>query len=193
MYPMPKRTSVLVLLLAAGLAAAEASAACDPAAQWRLLFVNGPGGEDLSGDRAHLLAAIRRGSPVRVGWGEAAADGSWSVEEFAATSFVNIMAGRDVVAQIEPAWIQSHYTDAGRAGLRTPLVDWQAVIATDGRFEAVTVDRATGGQLRKLLQRTTVHWFALAPDPACDLRPMPEVAPRGRQNRVERDERAEGR
>ncbi|PCD02608.1 hypothetical protein COC42_14505 [Sphingomonas spermidinifaciens] len=179
----------IILILFLALNPAIAFAACETASQWRLLFVNGPEGEALSGNRGHLLKAIRRGSPIRVGWGEAAADGSWSVEEYAGTTFVNVMAGENVVAQVEPAWIQSHYTDAARAGIRTPLTDWHAVLSTTGRFEAVMIDHGTGKQQRLLLQRTTVHWFAFAPDPACDRRPTPTIAPRGRLNRLERDER----
>lgn len=182
----------IVMLLAAGLLGAPASAAVDCShANWRLMFVNGPDGEPLVGERESLLAAIRRGSPVRVGWGEAAADGAWSVEEFAATTFVNIMAGRDVVAQLESAWIQSHYTDAMRAGLRLPLTEWHATIATTGRFEAVMLDRQSGAQRRRLVQRTTVHWFAFAPEPKCDTRAVGDLAPPGRANRIESDERAD--
>jgi hypothetical protein len=178
--------------LAAAMLAVPPAAACDSAANWRLMYVNGPDGEALGGERERLLAALRRGSPVRVAWGEAAPDGAWSVEEFASTTFVNIMGGRDVVAQIEPAAIQSHYTDPDRAGLRVPLTEWHAVIATTGRFEAVMVDRRSGAERRRLVQRTTVHWYALAPDPACDNRPLADVAPPGRGNRIEADERFGG-
>ena len=183
---------MILLLAAAGatLAAPTATASrCDGASQWRLMFVNGPDGRDISGNREDLLRAIRRGSPVRVGWGEAAADGKWSVEEYANTSFVNIMAGREVIAQIEPGLIQSNYIDPDKAGLKTPLVDWLAMIGTNGRFDAVTIDRKSGEQLRRLVQRTTVHWYALAPEPSCDRRPIPDIAPPGRVNEIETDER----
>ena len=117
----------MILVLTAAAAALAAPPAiskrCDATDQWRLVFVNGPDGRDVSGKREDLLRAIRRGSPVRVGWGEAAADGKWSVEEYANTSFVNIMAGREVIAQIEPGLIQSSYIDPDKAGLKTPLVD----------------------------------------------------------------------
>jgi hypothetical protein len=182
----------MILVLTAAAAALAAPPAiskrCDATDQWRLVFVNGPDGRDVSGKREDLLRAIRRGSPVRVGWGEAAADGKWSVEEYANTSFVNIMAGREVIAQIEPGLIQSSYIDPDKAGLKTPLVDWLAMIGTNGRFDAVTIDRKSGEQLRRLVQRTTVYWYALAPDPRCDVRPEPKVAPRGRLNSVELDE-----
>lgn len=184
----------MILILAAASAALAAPAPeagrCDATSQWRLLFVNSPDGRDIAGKREDLLRAIRRGSPVRVGWGEAAADGKWSVEEYANTSFVNIMAGREVIAQIEPGLIQSNYIDPAKAGLKTPLIDWLAMIGTNGRFDAVTIDRKTGEQLRRLVQRTTVHWYALGPEPRCDARPLPDVAPPGRLNSLETDEAA---
>ncbi len=156
---------------------------------WRLAFVNGPNGEDLGGSRNDFFDAIRHGSPVRVGWGEADADGKWAVEEFSGTTFLNIMGDQDIVAQLEPALIQTNYTDATKAGLRDPLVDWHAVMSTDGRFEAITVSRASGEHLRTLVQRTTMHWYVFAPPPGCENDPAPELAPRGRLNEVVNDSR----
>ncbi len=166
----------------------EAQADCTRQA-WRLALVNGPTGEELSGSRDDLLGAIRRGSPVRVGWGEADGDGQWAVEEFSNTTFLNIMGGREVVAQLEPALIQTNYTDASKASLRDPLVDWHAVMSTDGRFEAITVSRASGEHLRTLVQRTTIHWYVFAPSTGCEADPAPELALRGRLNEVVSDSR----
>lgn len=178
------------LLIAASAHSAESDrdvAQCDSQA-WRLVFVNGPGGEALSGERSHLLDAIRRGSPVRVAWGEADADGAWSVEEFADAGFTNIIGGSEVVAQIAPALIQTSYTDAATASLRNPIVEWHAIIATDGRLDAVMVSRESGQTLRAIAQRTRVHWYAQAPGPACDTRLLPDIAPPGRRNVVERND-----
>jgi len=156
---------------------------------WRHLYSSGPNGEDAGGHRQHLLDALRRGSPLRVGWGEADADGKWAVEEFADAEFTNLMNGRDVVAQLRSALIQTNYTDAAKAGLRDPAMTWHALASTDGRLEALMVETATGKVTRKLVQRTHFHWYALAPDPACDTRPAIESAPRGRLNSVIFDSR----
>lgn len=166
----------------------EAQADCTRQA-WRLAFVNGPNGEELSGSRDDLLGAMRRGSPVRIGWGEAEADGKWTVEEFSNTSFLNIMGEREVVAQLEPALIQTNYTDATKASLRDPLVEWRAIMSTDGRFEAITVSRASGERLRTLVQRTTMHWYVFASPNGCAIDAAPELAPRGRLNEVVSDSR----
>ncbi|HWL89207.1 MAG TPA: hypothetical protein VNO21_25565 [Polyangiaceae bacterium] len=137
---------------------------------WRFLFANDGHGNDLTGSRAALLAAIRRGSPLRVGWSEANTKEGWSVEEFSDVGFTNIMGKRDVVAQLANALIQSNYLNASRAGLRSPAVEWHAIMSTDGRFEALMIDRETGRTTRKLVQRTRMNWYALAPEPSCDAR-----------------------
>ncbi|WP_029936905.1 hypothetical protein [Sphingomonas sp. UNC305MFCol5.2] len=167
-------------MLLATLLAFALSEPCAP--DWRFLFANGPQGEDVAGNRDALIAAVRRGSPLRVGWGEAAADGSWSVEEFSNVGFTNIMRGRDLVVQLEPAMIQNDYLDAGKATLRAEPLEWRAVMSTDGRFDAQMTDPATGKLYRTLRQRTRIHWYAFAPDPKCDAREAVNSAPPGRKN-----------
>lgn len=168
---------------------AQGDAACMP--QWRFVYANGPHGEVLRGNRDTLIAAVRRGSPLRVGWGEAARDGSWSVEEFANVGFTNLIGGRELVVQIEPAMIQSNYIDAAKASLAARPRRWHAIIATDGRFDAQMIDVETGKLQRTLRQRTTVNWYALAPASTCDTRERVMSAPRGAQNEIVIDERVE--
>jgi hypothetical protein len=149
---------------------------------WRFLFSNGPQGDDVAGSRDALIAAVRRGSPLRVGWGEGAADGSWSVEEFSNVGFTNIIGGRDLVVQLEPALIQNDYLDAKKATLRAEPLEWRAIMSTDGRFDAQMTSPATGKLFRTLRQRTRIHWYAFAPDPKCDAREGINSAPPGRAN-----------
>lgn len=184
------KTLALTLLLlssAPALAAKPLQACAIP--QWRHLYTSDPQGQDAGGNRQHLLDALRRGSPLRVGWGEADADGKWAVEEFADAEFTNLMNGRDVVAQLNSAMIQTNYTDATKAGLRDPALSWHALASTDGRLEALMVEVATGKVTRKLVQRTHFNWYAFAPDPVCDARPTIDSAPRGRMNEVIFDSR----
>ena len=183
----------LLLLAALALAAPAAFAAETPrecgASAWRHVFTSDPQGKDAGGNRLALIYALRRGSPLRVGWGEADADGKWKVEEFADVEFTSLMNDHDVVAQLQGAMIQTHYTDASKAGLRDPAMSWHALASTDGRLEALMVETATGKVTRKLVQRTHFHWYAFAPDPACDARPAIDSAPRGRMNEVIFDSR----
>jgi hypothetical protein len=137
---------------------------------WQFVFANDGHGKDMAGKRGTLLEAIRRGSPVRIGWSEASRKEGWSVEEFTDAGFTNIMGGREVVAQLAPGWIQSDYLDATKAGLRSPLLEWHAIMSTDGRFEAVMVERETGRTIRKLVQRTRMNWYVFAPPLSDDRR-----------------------
>jgi hypothetical protein len=149
------------------------------------VFANDARGRDVLGSREALLAAIRRGSPVRVGWSESSSSEKWSVEEFSDAGFTSIMGGRDVVAQLDPALIQTNYVDATKAGLRSPAVEWHALMSTDGRFEAVMVDRETGKTARRLVQRTRMHWYVFAPPPDCDRREAILPPPDARNELVE--------
>lgn len=184
-----KTLALTILLFAGASAAADKPLQACAIPQWRHVYTSDPQGKDAGGSRQHLLDALRRGSPLRVGWGEADADGKWKVEEFADAQFTSLMNGRDVVAQLDSAMIQTNYTDATKAGLRDPAMTWHALASTDGRLEALMVETATGKVTRKLVQRTHFHWYAFAPDPACDTRPTIDSAPKGRMNEVIFDSR----
>lgn len=170
--------------------AAAAAAPCG-GSEWHFVFANDGQGRELKGSRSTLLTAIRRGSPVRVGWSEASAKEKWSVEEFSDTGFTNIMGDREVVAQLSPAMIQSHYLDASRAGLRNPAVEWQAIMSTNGRFEALMIERASGRTIRKLVQRTRINWYVYAPPPGCDRREA-ILHDADQQNEIIEDKRFDG-
>jgi hypothetical protein len=142
---------------------------------WRLLFQNDPSGKDVGGSRKHLLDALQRGSPLRVSWGATERDGR-SVVEFADVGFTSLMNGRDLVVQFQPALIQTDYLDPTRAALRRPPLEWHGLMSTDGRFDAVMLDLEGDTVFRRLAQRARMSWYALAPDPACDQRPIPELA-----------------
>jgi hypothetical protein len=144
---------------------------------WRLLFQNDTEGREAGGSRRHLLDALRRGSPLRVAWGATEPDGR-SVVEFADVGFTSLMNGRDLVVQFPPALIQTDYLDPTRATLREPPLEWHGLMSTDGRFDAVMVDVEGDTVFRRLAQRVRMSWYALAPDPACDDRPLPDLAPR---------------
>ena len=87
-----------------------------------------------------------------------------------------------MVAQLEPAMIQNDYLDASKATLRAKPLEWRAIMSTEGRFDAQMTNPATGKLFRTLRQRTRVHWYAFAPDPACDKRETINSAPPGRAN-----------
>jgi hypothetical protein len=170
----------LAIVAAFGLAAATSGTpgvACEVNA-WRFLYRNDPDGKDAGGSRQHLLDALRRGSPLRVAWGSTEPDGR-SVVEFADVGFTSLMNGRDLVVQFQPALIQTDYLDPTRAVLRRPPLEWRGLMSTDGRFDAVMLDLEGDTVFRRLSQRAAMSWYGLAPDPTCDDRAIPELAPPG--------------
>lgn len=184
-----KHVLLLLVLIAVMPLHADETKRNDCSSAWRFALTTNPEGKDAGGDRDDLLRALRRGSPLRVGWGEADADGNWSVEEFSNAEFTNLMGNRDVVAQLVPSMIQSDYIDATKAGFRDPPLMWYAIASTDGRFEAIMLEPGTGKVYRKLVQRTHFHWYVFAPPAECDDRPVIHSAPPGRRNTVVNDGR----
>ncbi len=173
-------TFALALVVIGAGAWLQRGAASDPGCQapaWRLLFQNDSEGRDVGGSRRHLLDALRRGSPLRVAWGTTEPDGR-SVVEFADVGFTSLMNGRDLVVQFQPALIQTDYLDPAKAAIRRPPLEWRGLMSTDGRFDAIMLDTEGDTVFRRLAQRARMSWYALAPDPACDHRPVPELAPR---------------
>jgi hypothetical protein len=160
--------------LAPTVKAQDAAGEC-AAPMWRLLFQNGADGSEVGGSRDDLLNAVRRGSPLRVAWGQKLEDGT-SVVEFSDVGFTSLINGRDLSVHLRPALIQTDYLDADVAALRQPALDWRALMSTTGRFDALMFDMNTGETYRRLSQRAQMSWYALAPKPECDNRPLPELA-----------------
>jgi hypothetical protein len=75
---------------------------------------------------------------------------------------------------------QTAYHDPAGARLENPSVMWRGLMSTDGTFDAVMADRATGAVVRRMPQRVGLSWFVFAPDPACDRRqPLTLAIPGG--------------
>jgi hypothetical protein len=142
---------------------------------WRLVFQNDLHGNTISGSRKALSSALKRGSPLRVAWGEKLEDGR-SVVEFAVPDFISLMADSEVVVQFPGHIIQTSYIDPHTSELRTaptPTV-WRALMSTDGRFHQFHYELKTGEVARTMHARTAMSWYVLAPSQ--DNRPMPEIA-----------------
>lgn len=155
-----------------------AAAACR-VPQWRLVYRHDTDGRAKTGSKPALLAAIRRGDPVRLAWGSAAPGAPRSVEHSADPVFVSIASNSEVYAQLAEHIAQQSYWERGKADFDQPSVMWRGVMGTDGSFDAVLVDRASGKTVRRMPQRAGIAWFAFSPEPACDARPPLELAAPG--------------
>lgn len=132
--------------------------------QWTLLYRSGLNGEPLAGSKQALLAAVRGGQPIRVGWGLSAQrdEQTISVEHAIAPVFVTIVNGEQVTAQLPEHVAQRGYASPDGAYFKDPAVMWRGLISTQGSFDAVWTNRATGEEVRRSPQRAVFSWFAPA-------------------------------
>lgn len=155
--------------------------------QWTLLYRSGINGESLAGSKAALLAAIRAGLPIQIGWGFSAKreDRDIAVEHLVAPVFVSIVDQDQVNAQLPEHIAQRAYTRADGAFFDDPAVLWRGLVSTSGSFDAVWSNRASGEEIRRSPQRAVFSWYA----PSAAALDTPSLAvPDGVQRDRTRDE-----
>lgn len=144
--------------------------------QWRLIYRHDTDGKALVGTKAALLAAIRAGAPVRVGWGAKFDNGgrTSTVEHVVDPVFLSIVDGAEVVVQLPEHIAQRSYVDSSNVGFDNAAVMWRGLMSTDGTFDAVWVHRASGAEVRRVPQRAAIAWFVFQSDPP--VQPSVELA-----------------
>lgn len=136
--------------------------------RWRMAFHHDVDGKGIGGDKRKLFDAVRRGRPIRLGWGtQHPDDPTVSVEHVVEPVFVTV-AGNELFAQLPEHIAQESYVHPDAARFETPSVMWRGLIATTGSFDAVWIDRASGEQVRRLPQRAQVAWYVYGPDASCE-------------------------
>lgn len=133
-------------------------------ASWRLIYQNDSTGHTLYGNKQALIKAIKRGSPIRMAWGEKLDDGTSDVE-FAVPEFTTLVNDTDVVVQFAPSMIQTEYMNAKKSYLKTnPPTQWRALMSTDGHYHQFHNDMKTGEVTRIMFLKTAMAWYAFVPE-----------------------------
>jgi hypothetical protein len=163
----------------------DAREACT--AGWRMVYRHDADGQPLDGSRQALLAAVRGGAPIRVAWGFSGSNQAGrtvTVEHSADPVFLTIMNGDHVFVQLPEHIGQTSYSQPDRARFDRPSVMWRGLMGSDGTFDAVLVERATGKTVQRMPQRAGLAWFAELPPPECpDRSPLTLAAPGGVRRR----------
>lgn len=142
-------------------------------AAWRLVYQNDSLGHTIYGSKKMLVEAIKKGSPVRVAWGEKLDDGT-SDAEFSVPEFTTLVNDSDVVAQMPASMIQTDYMHVKTSFLKTnPPTQWRALMSTDGHYHQFHTNFKTGDVTRVMWLKTAVAWYAEVPEH--DDRYMPEL------------------
>lgn len=126
-----------------------------------LLYRHGPDGEPLAGSKAALFAALREGQDIRIGWGfsRERQDTRLALEHLVSPVFITGIDGEHLTAQLPEHIAQRAYADIDRAFFDDPAIMWRGLMSTNGTFDAVWVNRATGEVLRRHPQRAALSWF----------------------------------
>lgn len=128
---------------------------------WQLVYQNDFNGNLVSGSKKELVAAMKKGSPIRVSWGGTEEDGS-SWIEFAEPVFTTIINDTAVVVQFPMSFIQTSYTDPDQAFLQTnPPTGWRALMSTTGQYHQFHYNLESGKITREMYSRTDMSWFVL--------------------------------
>ena len=148
---------------------------------WRLVYLHDTSGVAIEGTKSDLFDAIRRGYPLRFAWGASAGtpEKPVSVEHAAEPVFVSIMGNSELFVQLPEHVAQASYYEPAQARFDKPAVLWRGLMGTNGSFDAVMVDRASGAEVWRMPQRARIAWFAYAPDALCASRPVRLAVPGG--------------
>lgn len=128
---------------------------------WTAVFKNDKEGNPISGNIDSLVAGIRNGYDLRVGWGweRQLGDSIMRLEHMAPPIYLSIIQEKTVSVIIEAHPMLQSYLDAGNQKFGEGGHFWQCIMTTNGSFNAQVYNRSTGELIRDWPQRHTITWF----------------------------------
>ena len=136
-------------------------AAVTPDPVWTPVYKNGLNGEPLEGSKDDLLAAIRAGQPIQIGWGMARElnGAPVSIEHLAEPLFIRIGDDSNVVVQLPEHVAPKNYRGRESEFFGDSAALWRGLLSTNGTFDAVWANRTTGEVIRRSPQRAVMTWY----------------------------------
>jgi hypothetical protein len=130
-------------------------------AQWELVYENDAAGQRLAGSKANLIAAVRSGKEIRVGWVLQRKDNRLrKVEHVAAAKFLTVMSDKHVFAQIDPIVGQTPIYADSIIRLKENL-EWSFIASTTGEQESMMRQVVTGEIVGHRIGRNGIKWWVL--------------------------------
>lgn len=129
--------------------------------QWQLIYKNSEKGQPLIGEKSYLIDAVRKGFPIRVGFGgRRSNDTLKSVEHLCDAKFITITNGKEVFAQIEPIIAQIPDLDSDTITLKfRGQLRWSIVVGSNGFSHRLMRNIYTDSIVSSRLRPTAVSWF----------------------------------
>lgn len=113
-------------------------------ARWNLVFENDRDGNAVTGNHDDLIAAVRAGEEIRLGW-QSPRRGTperW-VEHVADAKFITILSGQVVFAQIDGIVGQTPDFNEMKVLLKENL-SWTMIAGSNGKMDAIMRDMSSG-------------------------------------------------
>ena len=128
---------------------------------WRSVYKHDGNGKLLEGSMDSLIAGIRNGYDVRIGWGwqRQLGDSLLTLEHVAEPLYISIIQGSDVSAIIDPHPLLKSYIAINEQAFSEEGHIWQCIMTTKGTFNAQVYDRSTGKLVKDWPQNHKMTWF----------------------------------
>lgn len=132
---------------------------------WKVVYKSNEEGKAIEGNIDSLIAGIRNGYDVRIGWGwqRERGDSTLRLEHVAKPLYLSIIQDKNVSAIIDPHPLLQSYIDIDRQAFGEGGHIWQCVMTTKGTFNAQVYDRSNGELLKDWPQNHKMTWFVEYP------------------------------
>lgn len=133
----------------------------EPAEEWRLVYRNDLDGNAVAGNKDDLIAAVRAGLPIRVGFGgRSSRDTTRSVEHVADVQFLTVLDGSEVFGQISQIIGQAPAREEDGLKIRFRSHNkWTMIAGTNGYFTGMMVDFVTDSVNTPSERKNGASWF----------------------------------
>lgn len=133
-------------------------------ASWQLVFKNDRNGNSLFGDKAALLDAARKGTPIRIGWGgKLRRDSTKTLEHYGEGVFLSILNEEDLFVQLPQIVGQRPYFESDSLKIRFRETNlWTRMVGTNGYALGLMIDVKNDSVLSNGLDRKAeTSWYIL--------------------------------
>lgn len=152
---------VTILLVVTGCQKKPALSSDNEINRWVLVYRNDASGNTVLGNKQELIEAVRKGFPVRIGFGiRRASDSTKSVEHVTNASFLTISNGEEVFAQIAPIIGQNPELESDSLNITfRQNIEWSMIVGTNGFSDRLSTDKLADTIISHRTRPTEVSWF----------------------------------
>ena len=133
----------------------------DQNVHYQIVYQNDKAGNAILGSKENLIAHIRGGADIKIGWGSKGK--TRRIEHLSEPLWISVLNEKEVIAQLDP-----HYTATTDWNTLTSTfsdslevnIEWRVVLSTKGEFDAIWYDKHKGTLVRRVPQKHAMTWFA---------------------------------